>query len=159
MKSVEVLEKTIWETRSQMAVEMMAVQIPARIHYNLESFVTFGHEAKTCLSAMANESRRTVVERATARNGIVAVMTKVTGRQNVEVSATAARTGSLMIVHRNVEALVGSSSTTIVTEIQGMKQNAAVVLLDFHACPTMAQDLNRPSRYSHHRRFPEMDPP
>lgn len=65
-RNAEVLERTIAETRSQMADEMAIVQIPARIHYNLGSFVTVGHEANTCLSAMVNEIRKTVVVRTTA---------------------------------------------------------------------------------------------
>jgi len=106
--------------------------------------VTFAHGANTCLSVVANESRKTVVVRATAKNENAAAMTKVTDRRNVEVSARAVRTENLMIVHRNVEALVGSSSTAIATEIQG---NAAVVRLGFHESPPMSQDLNRPSHY------------
>lgn len=108
--------------------------------------MTFGHEANTCLnsSVMANESRKTAVVRATARNEIAAAMTTVTDRRNVEVSATAVRTESPRIVHRNVEALTGSSSTAIATETQ--RKNAAVVFL-VHASPVMCQDLNRPSRY------------
>ena len=122
--------------------------------------MTFGHEANTCLSATVNESRKTAVEKATARKEIVEAMKKVTDRRNVEASVMVARTGNLMTVHRNVEALVGSNSTAIATEIQGKKKkNAVVVLLGFHASPAMSQDLNRPSRYSHHRRFPKMDPP
>lgn len=121
--------------------------------------MTFGHEANTCLSATVNESRKTAVEKATARNEIVEAMKKVTDRRNVEASVMAARTGNLMIVHRNVEALVGSNSTAIATEIRGKKKYAVLVLLGFHASPAMSQDLDRPGRYSHHRRFPKMDPP
>jgi len=46
-------------------------------------------------------------------------MTKVTDHRNVEASAMAARTENRTIVHRNVEASVGSYSMAIATEIQG----------------------------------------
>lgn len=94
-----------------------------------------------------NESRKTVVERATAKYEIVAEMTKVMDRRNVEVSAMAVGKGNPTIVHQNVEVSVGSHSTAIAIEIQGKKLSAAVVQLSFHASQAKKQGLNRPSRY------------
>lgn len=54
-------------------------------------------------------------------------------------------------VHRNVEALVDSSLTVIVTEILQKTRNAAAflaaVLLGFRVSRALIQDLTRPSHY------------
>ena len=42
--------------------------------------MTFGHAANTCLSAMVDEIRQTVVGKTTAENEIVAVMTTIKDR-------------------------------------------------------------------------------
>lgn len=96
---------------------------------------------------MANEIRKTVAVRATAWYETAAARKRVTDRQNVEASVTEVKTESLKIVHRNVEAWVGSSLTAIATETQEKKQNAVVVFLGFHASPTMSLNLNHPGRY------------
>ena len=96
----------ILQIRNRKAAEKEPVQTPVRIHYNLESFETFVHEANTCLLATVNENRKTVVERATARYEIAVAMRKVTDHRNAEAFAMAAGKGNQTFAHRNAEASV-----------------------------------------------------